>query len=141
VWITADDLDTLSRGSARARWIAAAARQWLELWKRTFAVDGFNPFDTLAIARITSPALLSCEALPARIEILPDDATEKRMQGTTVKEKPYLIVSRSVPPPVRTVEYCHGVSSSFKSDLLARLNASRSARATVKATGRPTHTM
>ena len=141
VWITADDLEALSRGSAGARWIAPAARDWLALWKRTFDVDGFNPFDTLAIARVTSPSLLSCDTLPARIETLPDDATEKRMQGTTVKEKPYLIVSSSVPQPARLVEYCHGVSSSFKSDLLARLNASRSARATINAMGRPTHTM
>jgi inosine-uridine nucleoside N-ribohydrolase len=138
VWITAADLDTMSRGSAGARWLAPAAREWLALWTRTFAVDGFNPFDTLAVARVTSPALLSCAPLPARIDILADDATEKRMQGTMAKEKPYLVVDASLPPPRRVVEYCHGVSSSFKSDLLARLNASRSARAIVSATGSPT---
>jgi inosine-uridine nucleoside N-ribohydrolase len=123
VWITAQDLDLLRRGPASARWIRRPAQAWLALWKRTFAVDGFNPFDTLAVARITSPSLLTCEPLPARIDVLADDVTETRMQGTTVPSKPYLLVSLEFPPPGRWVEYCSRASESLKPDLMRRLTA------------------
>ena len=121
VWMTAPDLDRLAQGPARSRWIVTAARDWLGLWQRTFGVDGFNPFDTLAIARVTSPALVLCETLPARIEQRPDDVTEARMQGTNVATKPYLLVSRDFAPPAPDVEYCHTAAAAFKNDLLARL--------------------
>lgn len=123
VWITAEDLNVLRRGPGSARWIRGPAQAWLALWKRTFAVDGFNPFDTLAIARVTSPSLLTCDPLPARIDVLADDVTEARMQGVTVKQKPYLLVSADFPPPARQVEYCSRVSDWFKPDLLRRLTA------------------
>jgi inosine-uridine nucleoside N-ribohydrolase len=121
VWITAEDLDLLRRGPESARWMRGPARAWLALWKRTFAVDGFNPFDTLAVARVTSPSLLTCDTLPVRIDVLADDVTEARMQGVTVRRKPYLLVSADFPPPARSVEYCSRASESFKPDLLRRL--------------------
>lgn len=121
IWITTQDLDLLRRGPASARWMRGPAQAWLALWKRTFAVDGFNPFDTLAVARVTSPSLLTCEALPARIDVLADDVTEARMQGVTVPRKPYLLVSPDFPPPARLVEYCSRASESFKRELLRRL--------------------
>ena len=121
VWITAEDLDLLRHGPESARWMRGPARAWLALWKRTFAVDGFNPFDTLAVARVTSPSLLSCDTLPARIEVLADDVTEARMQGVAVPRKPYLLVSADFPPPARSIEYCSRASELFKPDLLRRL--------------------
>jgi pyrimidine-specific ribonucleoside hydrolase len=124
IWIAEQDLDVLQRGSSSARWLQRAARQWLALWKSTFGVDGFNPFDTLAVARVTSPTLLTCETLPARIDVLADDVTETRMQGVAVPQKPYLLVSADFPPPARPVEYCFRASESFKPDLLRRLTAS-----------------
>ena len=120
VWMTDEDLGLLARGPAGARWMAAPARRWLGLWKRTFGVDGFNPFDTLAIARIVSPSMLTCEELPARIAVRPDDVTEAQMQGTKVAEKPYLEVSSAFASS-RTVEYCSAVDPAFKDDLLRRL--------------------
>ena len=123
VWITAQDLDRLRRGPESARWIRGPARAWLALWNRTFVVEGFNPFDTLAVARVTSPSLLICEPLPARIDVLADDVTDARMQGVTVPRKPYLLVSAQFPRPARPVEYCYRASESFKPDLLRRLTA------------------
>lgn len=120
IWMTEDDLAGLSQGSSGARWIVGPARRWLALWKRTFGVDGFNPFDTLAIARVVTPSLLACEMLPARIEVGPDDVTEPRMQGTTPSQKPYLLVSRNF-SPVRPIEYCGSAAPEFKADLLRRL--------------------
>lgn len=123
VWITAEDLNLLRHGPESARWMRRPAEAWLGLWKRTFSVDGFNPFDTLAVARVTSPSLLACETLPAQIEVLPDDVTEKRMQGVAVEQKPYLLVSGDFAPPARPVEYCYRAADAFKSDLLRRLTA------------------
>ncbi len=120
VWMQEEDLAQLARGAPGVRSMVAPARRWLALWKRTFGVDGFNPFDTLAIARIVSPALLACEMLPASMQVLPDDVTEARMQGTTGARKAYLLVSNDFPRE-RLVEYCGSVGPAFKADLVRRL--------------------
>jgi pyrimidine-specific ribonucleoside hydrolase len=120
VWITAQDLDALSRRRAAVASMLPAARAWLGLWQRTFGVDGFNPFDTLAVARIVSPDLLTCEPLPARIEERADDVTETRVQGTHVARKPYLLAAAEL-APAPIVEYCSAAAPAFKSDLLGRL--------------------
>lgn len=125
VWLKTPELDAIARGDAKSEWIVAPARRWLAFWTRTFGVDGFNPFDTLAVARITSPALLTCETLPAQIEVLADDATEARVQGTTVARKPYLLVSREFGGSVPSVEYCYDVAEGFKADLVRRITARR----------------
>jgi inosine-uridine nucleoside N-ribohydrolase len=120
IWIRRDDLDRLGNGPPAVRSMIGAARAWLNLWQRTFAVDGFNPFDTLAVARVATPDLLTCESLPARIEERPDDVTERRMQGASVASKPYLLVAPEF-APARTVEYCASAATEFKDDLLRRL--------------------
>jgi inosine-uridine nucleoside N-ribohydrolase len=120
IWITADDLRKMASGPTAIRSMAGAARRWLNLWERTFGVDGFNPFDTLAIARMVSPGLLTCEALPARIEERPDDVTEPRMQGASVTKKPYLLVAEEL-APAAPVEYCSVAAPAYKADLLQRL--------------------
>jgi inosine-uridine nucleoside N-ribohydrolase len=125
VWLRSPELDAIGADGASAGWIVAPARRWLDLWTRTFGVDGFNPFDTLAVARATSPSQLTCETLPARVDVLPDDATEPRMQGTTVARKPYLLVSRDFGTPAPPVEYCYDVSEGFKADLLRRIRSRR----------------
>jgi inosine-uridine nucleoside N-ribohydrolase len=125
VWLKTPELDAVARGDAKSAWIVAPARRWLALWTRTFGVDGFNPFDTLAVARITSPSQLTCERLPARIDVLADDATEAQVQGTTVARKPYLLLSREFGGSVPSVEYCYDVAEGFKADLLRRITARR----------------
>ena len=125
VWLRAADLDSIVRDDPKAEWIVGPARKWLALWTRTFGVDGFNPFDTLAVARITSPSQVTCETLPARIDVLPDDSTEARVQGTKVERKPYLLVSREFGAGLPAVEYCYQASEHFKPDLLRRITARR----------------
>jgi pyrimidine-specific ribonucleoside hydrolase len=120
VWIRDPDLRQLEQGGSAARWLAAPARDWLGLWRKLFAVDGFNPFDTLAVAYVTHPGMLACERVPASIAVLADDVTEAGVQGTKVREKPYLIVSRDA-SGLSEVTYCYDVDAAFKSMLLARL--------------------
>jgi len=121
VWITSRDLDRLDAASDAGRWIAAAARTWLQLWVETFGVDGFNPFDALAVAYVTTPRLVAAESLAVKIQVLPDDGTERRMQGTAVPEKPYLLVSTGSDAPARHVEYCYQALAPLKEDILRRV--------------------
>jgi inosine-uridine nucleoside N-ribohydrolase len=128
VWIRSDDLDRLAASaSPAARALVAPARAWLALWGRLFGVDGFNPFDTLAVAYAISPAGFACETLPARIDTLADDVTEAGVQGVKVDRKPYLLASRDLPGARSRVTYCSTAPASFKQDLLARLTGSAGA--------------
>jgi inosine-uridine nucleoside N-ribohydrolase len=118
VWITADDLERMKAGPPAARWLYISAMDWLELWRDKFGVDGFNPFDTLAVAILTSPELLTCDTLLVKIETLLDDAPpDGAPSGIT---KPYLLVSNDLQSHV-TVEYCWKASQNFKTDLMKRL--------------------
>ena len=117
VWLQEDDLNQLAAGKPSAQWLAAPGRDWLAMWKENFGVDGFNPFDTLAIAYATSPDLLEWEDLPCAIQFLPDDRTPA---NELPKTKPYLLVGKEVASQ-RTVRYCHTPKPGFKPDLMARL--------------------
>ena len=121
VWIEAADLDRLAAGGAAARALAAPAREWLNLWKRLFSVEGFNPFDTLAVGYVLSPATFGCERLPTKVDVLPDDVTEPSVQGTKVDSKPYLLAARSLADSNAQALYCATLPSSFKRDLMERL--------------------
>src|SRR5439155_6441078 len=122
IWLTGNDLDRLAASSsAAARAIAPPARAWLSLWMRLFGVDGFNPFDTLAVAYAVSPRGFDCETLPARIETLPDDVTEPGVQGVKVDRKPYLLASKDLAGATARVSYCATAPPNFKADLLERL--------------------
>ena len=122
LWLKAEDLDRLAASrSAAARALAAPARDWLSLWKKLFGVDGFNPFDTLAVAYAISPAGFACEPLKARIETLPDDVTEPGVQGVKVDRKAYLLAASELPGATARVTYCATAPASFKADLLERL--------------------
>jgi inosine-uridine nucleoside N-ribohydrolase len=122
IWIEASDLDRLASGGAGARALEQPARQWLDLWRRLFGVDGFNPFDTLAVGFVASPEGFKCEALPVTVETLPDDVTEPGVQGTKVEMKPFLLVSPSIATKLGEATYCSTAPPAFKADLLARLS-------------------
>jgi inosine-uridine nucleoside N-ribohydrolase len=121
VWIETADLDRLATGGAAARALASPARQWLDLWRRLFSVEGFNPFDTLAVGYVLSPDTFGCERLPTRIEVLPDDVTEPGVQGTKVERKPFLLAAASLTSAEAQTLYCATPPSSFKRDLMERL--------------------
>lgn len=117
VWVTAEHLDGWTGDATR---LVAPARGWLGLWTDIFGVDGFNPFDTLAIGVLTTPELLDCTPGKALIEVGPDDRTEAAMQGTDTPDKPYLVVRPD--GPGAPVTWCHDVRSEpFLADLTRRL--------------------
>ena len=113
VWLNAADLDRVRDSGAAQAELADAAVDWLAMWHNNFAVDGFNPFVTLAVGYVTSPALFTCEVLPAEIRELSDDT---RM-GVT---KPYLLAGKAIRSDV-SVTYCSTALPAFKADLMDRL--------------------
>ncbi len=116
VWITREDLKRLGHGGPDIQYLVPPALDWLAWWHENVGVEGFNPFDTLAVGYLTSPVLLHCTTVKARIEIAPDDTD----QEVASKKKAYLFVAAG-PKSFRTITYCSGVHSQFKEDLLARL--------------------
>jgi pyrimidine-specific ribonucleoside hydrolase len=122
IWLTAEDLDRLAASaSPAARALVPPAKAWQAMWKRLFGVDGFNPFDTLAVAYAVSSDGFGCESLNARIDTLPDDVTEPGVQGVKVERKPYLLASNTLGDVASRVTYCSSAPDGFKQDLLARL--------------------
>ena len=119
VWLRGDDLDRLEHGPPAAQWLVPPARDWLARWVDRYGVDGFNPFDTLAIGYLTNPELISCETLPSEIRSLPDDRAIAAGE-TSVPEKPYLLASAEIDSPYRTT-YCHTPDETFAGNLMRRL--------------------
>ncbi len=119
VWLRAEDLDRLAAGPPAAQWLTQPARDWLKLWADRFSVDGFNPFDTLAVGYVTSPHLIACETLPVVIRQLPDDVAIAA-GPPAVPEKPYLLASPNI-KSASHARYCYDTTDVFKDELMARL--------------------
>lgn len=116
VWIRRGDLEQLRRGGPEARYLFEPASDWLAWWQKNIGVDGFNPFDTLAVGYLTSPALIHCQKAGAKIEYAPDDTAPKE----TAKSKPYLLASFE-PTSSRALLYCFEAGAQFKNDLMGRV--------------------
>ena len=116
VWMRRADLERLTRGGPEARYLFEPASDWLAWWQENIGVDGFNPFDTLAVGYLTSPALIRCRKADAKIAYEPDDT----VPAETAKTKPYLLVSFK-PARSHALLYCSKAGSQFKEDLMARV--------------------
>ena len=113
VWLTAEDLARIRAAGGGREELADAAGDWLKIWKNNFGVDGFNPFDTLAVGYATSPALYKCEVLPVEIRQMDDDAG-------TGRPKPYLLAASDIHSAF-SATYCFEPKPAFKSELMERL--------------------
>ncbi len=87
VWIRSTDLDRLAESSAAGAWLSESCRTWLARWQETMGVDGFNPFDTLALGWVTHPELMS--SLDVGVWIAEDEDDTAPGSG---QAKPYLYV-------------------------------------------------
>lgn len=116
VWIRRADLARLATTGESGAFVADASRSWVELWEERFAVDGFNPFDTLAVGYVTSPELFETLEVEVSIEEGPDDR-EPPEKGLT---KPYLLVGERQSGG-REAVYCVRPADGFKAQLLERL--------------------
>ena len=88
-------------------------RDYVNWYDSHFQVRAIFPFDTLAVAYLTSPEWIRCDVLPVAIQTLPNDIRPS-------ENKPYLIVSSELDTE-RRVTYCHTASDAFVPDLMRRL--------------------
>lgn len=88
-------------------------RDYVDWYDEAFGVRAIYPFDTLAVATVTSPEWIQCEGLPVEIQTLPNDV---RPDG----DKPYLIASSELESPHRAT-YCHTANEAFIPDLVRRM--------------------
>lgn len=124
VWLREADLDRLERGGAGGQSLVPPARDWLALWNDRYGVDGFNPFDTLAVGYVTTPEMMMCETLPVDIVDGPDDRAVAAGQDPP-PIKPYLVVGADIESPYQTT-YCHTPATEFTDELMQRLLAESS---------------
>jgi inosine-uridine nucleoside N-ribohydrolase len=104
VVLTRQELEPLASKNKGIAWLLPSALDWLNLWKTQFGMDGFNPFDALAVGYLVDPDTIACTRMSMRVE---------------TSDKPYLVVRES--KDGRMVTYCHTPSPKFKERLLLRL--------------------
>ncbi|MEM9409248.1 MAG: nucleoside hydrolase [Acidobacteriota bacterium] len=115
VWIRAADLEALATTGERGAFVAEQVASWIQRWADTLGVDGFNPFDTLAIGWLTHPEQVETMDVGIWIEEAEDDVEP----GAT---KPYLFVeSADAGTDRRRAVYATTPTEDFKETLLARL--------------------
>ena len=111
------DIERFATEPELADFFLEPLRDYVDWYDEHFEVRSIFPFDTLAVAYLTSPEWIACEDLPIEIQTLPDDIKAG-------EEKPYLIVSSELNSPKR-VKYCHTASDEFVPDLVERLLGTR----------------
>ena len=88
-------------------------RDYVEWYEERFGLRAIFPFDTLAVAYLTSPEWIRCDELPVAIETHADDV---KTEGV----KPYLLAGSAIQSPYRAL-YCHTASPEFIPDLMKRM--------------------
>ena len=121
VWLRTAELDQLEQAGAGARYLVSPGRDWLALWNERYGVDGFNPFDTLAVGYLTTPETIMCETLPVEIVDDLDDQAVAAGQDPP-PHKPHLVVHRDSESSHQAT-YCHTPTAEFTDDLMRRLLA------------------
>ena len=120
VWFSGDDLAALARRSAAGAWIAERAQSWLALWRRAVGVNGFTPFDMLAIAWMTHAPHIPVADAALWIE-------ERPFGGRPPAHVPRgaraaaLLLAEPTRPGGRRALYCYKPTSALKPVLLERL--------------------
>lgn len=68
ILLTPSDLNHWAKSSDLSRWLRRQSEQWLRFWRDGFGVNGFYPFDLVAVAYVVDPNLLQCE--PVQLQII-----------------------------------------------------------------------
>lgn len=126
LFLRAGDLAELGASGPSGAWIAEKSRSWLRLWRRSFDVDGFNPFDTLAVGYATHPELMHAFEARVWIDSGPDDCVEPDSDPADAATKPYLLVepvqaADTAASAGRRARYCYRPDDLFKEILVERL--------------------
>ncbi len=108
-----DEIERFATDPNFSEFFLQPLRDYVNWYDDHFQVRSIFPFDTLAVAYLTSPEWIACEDLPVQIQTLPDDIKKG-------EEKPYLIVSPDLNSETRA-KYCHTATEDFVPDLMKRL--------------------
>lgn len=113
VTITPDNLLDLSLGDGVAPWLATVSQDWMRFWQDRLGIDGFHPFDTLAVGYLIDPRDFDCAPIPARVKrtrslFFPRDTLE---------------ISLDLEPST-VVTFCSGVDPAFGSEVVQRISTS-----------------
>lgn len=111
--IPEEDIERFATVPEIASFFLEPLRDYVHWYDEHFGVRAIFPFDTLAVAYVTSREWIACEELPIEIQRLPDDVEEGR-------DKPYLLVSKELDSAHRAT-YCHTAAKPFKDDLIRRM--------------------
>jgi inosine-uridine nucleoside N-ribohydrolase len=107
------DIERFANVPEIAAFFLEPLRDYVNWYDERFGIRAIFPFDTLAVAYVTTPEWLACEELPIEIRTLPDDVQEGR-------DKPYLLLAKEL-DSARHATYCHTAAEPFKNDLVHRL--------------------
>jgi pyrimidine-specific ribonucleoside hydrolase len=111
--LTEEDIERFASVPEIADFYLEPLRDYVKWYEERFGLRAIFPFDTLAVAYLTSPSWMQCDELPVAIETHPDDV---RTEGV----KPYLLVGSAIRSHYRA-RYCHTVSPEFTPDLMRRM--------------------
>lgn len=114
VWITQEDLQSLSEGDAATQWMAEKSQPWIEQWT-SMGEEGFNPFDVLASHYLIAPEDIVKEELMAHLEIHPNDM---KLDSSGHHFKNYLICNET---EGAQVTYCYDVAENYHEELMRSL--------------------
>lgn len=114
VWITPNDLESLSKGDSAAKWIAEKSQPWLQQWTST-GENGFNPFDVLASHYLIAPEDIVKEKLNAHLEIHTNDM---KLDSSDKHFKNYLLCDKT---EGARITYCYDVVDDFHQKLMQSL--------------------
>ncbi len=110
-----EDVERFASVPAVADYFLEPLRDYVNWYEDRFGLRAIFPFDTLAVAYLTSPAWIQCDELPVAIERHADDV---KPNGT----KPYLLAGQDVRSSDHA-SYCHTASPEFVPDLMKRMLA------------------
>jgi inosine-uridine nucleoside N-ribohydrolase len=111
VSIIPSDLEYLKTNNNSSRWLADISQRWLSFWQDDLNVDGFFPFDSLAVVYAINNTAFRCEMIPTKIE---------RRRSFFVESRDNLIVSHNLKNG-RLVTYCHNIDSGVKHMIMSGL--------------------
>jgi purine nucleosidase len=60
---TPADLAALAASGSAGRWVAQRSQDWLAFWGDTVGLDGFYPFDLMAVRYLLAPSRFRCAAV------------------------------------------------------------------------------
>lgn len=110
ITLTAGDLEQMGSAGITAGWLAEDSMKWLGFWDEQFKVQGFYPFDCLAVGYLLMPDLFECNRMKAQI----------KWRKSIIANRSELQVQNGIKSG-GNVTYCHNISASFKESLLGLL--------------------